>query len=216
VTTAGGSGNGEGSSLSSNQYGPAVIREMILLSGPSGSGKTRLARTLQEPVIEQAHGYFLSGKFDKLNLASPAPYTGFGAAFGEFATAVQRRGVDELQRVRSSIQKALGSEASVLTRMIPGLEPLCGPCEIRRPSTAATTAGAGGDGRSDQSTASSTDVPTKAQANKASAEAIKRFVFVFRTFLRAVATPQRPMVLLLDDIHFAVRTLALREATSPE
>jgi AAA ATPase domain len=164
--------------------GPAAIREVILLSGPSGSGKTRLARTLQGPVVTESNGYFLSGKFDKLNLESPAPYTAFGAAFGEFAAAVRSRGTDELQQVRRSIHAALGGEAAVLTRMIPGLEPLCGPCgEVSDPA-----------------------VPTtKAQANKATAEAIQRFVFVFRTFLRAVATPQRPMVLLLDDIHFAVR-----------
>lgn len=32
---------------------------------------------------------------------------------------------------------------------------------------------------------------------------MQRFIFVFRSFLRAVCSPKQPLVLLLDDLHFA-------------
>jgi energy-coupling factor transporter ATP-binding protein EcfA2 len=169
-------------------------KEMILLTGPSGSGKTRLARAALQPLASESGGYFLWGKFDQLNLASPAPYTAFGSALGEFATVVANRGEDEVAKVRRAIRDALGSEASVLTRMIPGLEPLFR--EFQGENEAGGSSEGVGDGGPDG------HIKTK------SADAMQRFqrfVFVFRTFLRTVATPEHPMVLLLDDIHFAVR-----------
>jgi energy-coupling factor transporter ATP-binding protein EcfA2 len=169
-------------------------KEMILLTGPSGSGKTRLARAALQPLASDSGGYFLWGKFDQLNLASPAPYTAFGSAFGEFATVVANRGEDEVAAVRRAIRDALGSEASVLTRMIPGLEPLCGEVQGGREG-GSSSEGAGDGGPDGQIKTKSADAMQRFQ----------RFVFVFRTFLRTVATPEHPMVLLLDDIHFAVR-----------
>jgi predicted ATPase len=144
----------------------------------------------------------LFGKFDRLNVVSPAPYTAFAEAFEDFAARVltNRDGAGSgstnddddggggavARSVRAAIRRDLGPEASVLTRIIPGLEPLCGD----------GSRGVDDPGR------------TGAHMQAKAAEAIQRFVFVFRRFLRAVASPDRPIVLLLDDIHFAVRARA--------
>ena len=34
-------------------------------------------------------------------------------------------------------------------------------------------------------------------------DSLQRFIFVFRMFLRSVCSPEKPLVLLLDDLHFA-------------
>jgi energy-coupling factor transporter ATP-binding protein EcfA2 len=177
----------------------APAREMILLTGPSGSGKTRLARAALQALASQSGGYFLWGKFDPLNLQSPAPYTAFGSAFREFAAAVLNRGEPEAQEVRRAIREALGSEASVLTRMIPGLEPLLLCDGGGQHNDGLSNAGAKGSGGGDR---------VKEDKSADATQRFQRFVFVFRTFLHAVATPNHPMVLLLDDIHFAVRANA--------
>jgi predicted ATPase len=45
---------------------------------------------------------------------------------------------------------------------------------------------------------------SNSSASKAKAgDAIQRFVFVFRMFMRTVCSPQQPMVLLVDDLHWA-------------
>jgi hypothetical protein len=89
-------------------------QEIILLSGRCGSGKTWIAKTLHQPALD-AGEYFLSGKFDQLNLVSPMPY----AAFSELAEQVLKEGEDAARKARDGIDCALSGEAVVLTRMIP-------------------------------------------------------------------------------------------------
>jgi predicted ATPase len=146
---------------------------LLLITGPSGTGKTRLAKTLKEPVTEKG-GYFLTGKFNQS--CRPEPYTAFVSALTEFTHMVMERGDKATASVSKAIHEAVGSDICVLTSMIPGLERILGR----------TTA--------DESTSS-----TKAKAS----DAISRFVYVFRKFMRAVCSPDQPMVLLLDDLQWA-------------
>jgi predicted ATPase len=170
---------------------------IVLLSGPSGSGKTRLAKTLRKRVLESG-GYFLSGKFDRLNLVSPAPYTALCSAFTEYTNLVLSRGPEVVQQVRSDIRDALGQDASVLTGMIPELGPLCGEVPRGDSARGATTA-------SSAISTATTKVSAQSPKSNKAGDAMERFVFVFKAFLRAVASPDHPIVLSLDDIHYAVR-----------
>lgn len=159
---------------------------VILISGASGTGKTRLAKTLQQDsrVVGDGvggGGYFLSGKFDQLQRA--APYTAYVNAFTNWTFQVQNRGPQELQRVQRAIEQAVGTETGVLTGMIPALEAV-----LSRPNGAG--AGAGG---TDQN----------GLANSNNGGALHRFMFVFASFIRAMCSPERPLVLLLDDLQFA-------------
>jgi predicted ATPase len=118
-------------------------------------------------------GYFLTGKFDQLKRREP--YMAFCAAFSEFAAAVVAKGENSVLEMRSAIQSAIGDETAALTRMIPALELILGKKKDR---------------------------PTSEIAAKAS-DARQRFLFVFRIFLRAVCSPEYPIVLVLDDLQWA-------------
>jgi predicted ATPase len=107
-------------------------------------------------------------------LCRPEPYTAFCMAFTEFTALVVERGDEAIASVSKAIHAAVGTEVSVLTSMIPSLERILGQtCDA-----------------------------TNSQATKAD-NAISRFVFVFRMFVRAVCSPQQPMVILVDDLQWA-------------
>ena len=192
--------------------GSSSPSEVVLLSGPLGSGKTRLAQVLQQPAV-QSGGYFLSGKFDRLHLDRPAPYTAFCEAFADWAREVRHRGPTVVNNIRESLHKALGpSEAAVLVRMIPEVGVLCGlDSGIDHDDTDHHTDGLpNGEGHHHNNDTTTPSHNSSNTGNKAKAEdAIQRFVFVFRTFLRAISSPEHPLVLLLDDLHWAVRAATL-------
>jgi predicted ATPase len=102
------------------------------------------------------------------------PYLAFCAAFMEFAAAVVAKGEDSVSEMRSAIQSAIGDETAVLKRMIPALELILGQKDCQTSDTAV-------------------------KAN----DAMQRFLFVFRMFLRAVCSPEHPIVLVLDDLQWA-------------
>jgi predicted ATPase len=106
-------------------------------------------------------------------LCRPEPYTAFCMAFTEFTALVIERGDQVIATVRDAIHAAVGNEVSVLTSMIPSLERIVGRA--------------------------TNDSASKAKADNA----IQRFVFVFRMFMRAVCSPQQPMVILVDDLQWA-------------
>jgi predicted ATPase len=74
---------------------------------------------------------------------------------------------------RHSILEAVGEGADALTEMIPALERVIG--------------------YQDRTTSSL----------KNGAEAMNRFVFVFRMFMRAICSPDNPLVFVIDDMHWA-------------
>ena len=102
------------------------------------------------------------------------PYAAFVSAFTEFTSAVIARGETAKEEMGSAIHAAVGDEAAVLVEMIPSLACILGHNEY-----------------------STTNC--KAKAN----DAIQRFVFLFRMFLRAVSSLKHPVVLLLDDLQWA-------------
>jgi len=106
-------------------------------------------------------------------LRRPTPYSAFVSAFSLFVRMVKDRGVDEVARVRDAINDAVGAEA---VHVLTRMIPTLGDIM----------------GRS-----------RELDADTSSSDAIQRFVFVFRKFLCAVASPECPMVLLLDDIHWS-------------
>jgi histidine kinase len=106
-------------------------------------------------------------------LEHPEPYKALVWAFSEFTSQVMDRGSDEVEFMRNSILAALGEDICVLTSMIPSLELILGTSSAKQSSGP--------------------------KAN----EAMNRFLFLFTRFIRSICSPDKPLVLLLDDLHWA-------------
>ena len=107
-------------------------------------------------------------------LQSSELYSAFVSAFTELVTNVVKRGPDAVKSMRRAIQAAVHTEQRILTDMIPALEQILGP---QKKDTA--------------------------KEFRQSSDEVSCFKYVFRMFVRAISSPEFPIVFLLDDIHFA-------------
>jgi predicted ATPase len=101
-------------------------------------------------------------------------YSAFVSAFTELVDNVIQRGKEAVRSMRKAIQSAVHTEQRILTDMIPALEKILGP-------------------------------PKKGVVKefRQSSDEVSCFKFVFRMFVRAISSPEFPIVFLLDDLHFA-------------
>jgi len=184
---------------------------LILITGTSGSGKTRLAKTLRDPV-EKMGGYFLTAKFDQLQLQQqqqgpssgqttvlPTNCSSLISAFTEYATLLaEQRGTSTRMKARRAILECVGEDdVAILTKMIPAL---------------ATILGKNGDNSTDEdddigqasSSSSPQSVPDRSVLPQAKGVVrAQRLGLVFRNFVVSACSLERPIVLLLDDLHWA-------------
>ena len=159
---------------------------LVMIQGVTGIGKTCLARSLRDTVTVDG-GYFCAGKYDQ----GPKPHDAVSTAFGSFCTQVLDQSPAIQQQVRDNLWAVLGSEAPRLMRRIPELHQLLqGVDSIDR----------------QEPPESITDDPTTSPTMEnggGTSKAINRFKFLLRLFVQAVACPERPLVLFLDDLHWA-------------
>ena len=97
--------------------------EMMLISGYSGMGKSALVREIYKPVTLQ-RGYFISGKFDKLQRNIP-----YSAAIGAFSDLVRQLLTESEARLncwRKKLRAALGANGQVIVEVIPEVELIIG------------------------------------------------------------------------------------------
>ncbi len=98
--------------------------ELMLVSGYSGIGKTSLVKEIYRPIIRQ-RGYFLSGKYDQLQRATP--YSAIIEAFSEFGRHCLGESEAQLSILRKSLLVALGNNGQIIINLIPNLELIIGP-----------------------------------------------------------------------------------------
>jgi diguanylate cyclase (GGDEF)-like protein len=96
----------------------------IVVTGYSGIGKSALVRSLYHPLT-QKRGYFITGKFDQFQ--RNIPYSALVQAFMELVTQLLGEPETQLQRWRTKIQAALGSNGQVIVTIIPELALIIGP-----------------------------------------------------------------------------------------
>ena len=101
------------------------------------------------------------------------PHDAIANAFGSFCNQVSERGERVRSDLKQKILQTVGGESNTLTRVIPELQQILGQ---------------GGE-----------DPVEAAQGS----EAINRFKYLFRLFVQALSSPDRTIVLFLDDIHWA-------------
>jgi histidine kinase len=122
-------------------------------------------------------GYFISGKFEQTQ--RPEPYSAFVAALTEFSRSVVSRGPNEITYFRANVDELITTEHRVLTEMVPALKLIFNSKCTGVHSTS---------GKADYIVGT---------------DAVNRFKYVFRMFMRAISSKEKPIVLHLDDLHWA-------------
>jgi len=109
-----------------NEYAKIIKGEgfqSAFISGLPGIGKTRLIQELQSPLVEN-EGYFTSGKFDQYQ--KNIPYSSLIQAFRNLIRTFLTESDERVAEWREKILAALGTQAKVITDVIPELTILLG------------------------------------------------------------------------------------------
>lgn len=102
----------------------------LFISGLPGIGKTRLIQELQRPIVKR-RGYFSSGKFDLYQ--KNIPYSAFIQSLRNLIRTFLTESNERVEVWKQRILSALGSNARVITDVIPELEILLGPQPEAKP-----------------------------------------------------------------------------------
>lgn len=164
--------------------------QLVLISGATGVGKTGLARSIQYQVevIGNGQGYFVVGKYDQLQ--RPEPHTALVEAFTQLTSKIVECGdapklCDNL--ARHGIDYIHGGKD--LMEMIPSLKSILPP----KPS----------DDSNYEQQSGTLIASTLATTLPVCGLSTHRWKDLLRLFLRAASSPQKPVVLLIEDLHWA-------------
>ncbi|MUG95726.1 AAA family ATPase [Scytonema sp. UIC 10036] len=102
----------------------AGTTEMVLITGASGIGKTAVVNEVHKPILRQ-RGYFIKGKFDRFK--RDIPLSALVQAFEDLIRQILSEADSVLQQWKTGILAGLGTQARVLTNVIPSLELIIGP-----------------------------------------------------------------------------------------
>jgi len=97
--------------------------ELMLVAGYSGIGKSALVAEIYKPITKQ-RGYFISGKFDRLQ--RNIPYSAVVTAFSELVRQLLTETETKLKQWRTKLQAAFGSNGQIIIDVIPELELIVG------------------------------------------------------------------------------------------
>ena len=161
----------QASLMQSSYDGLGNESRVVIVDGQSGTGKT----TLVDALFKRDEGWFVSGTFLQLNTSKP--YSSLVDALHWLCDLIHAS--PKKRQISGKVKKALGSEAEVLSAIIPTLYKLLGDDE--RAAAA----------------------PAKSERKYHKAWGFERLKILFRDFLRAVASPEAPLILHLDDLQWA-------------
>ncbi|GAB7044225.1 MULTISPECIES: diguanylate cyclase [Catenuloplanes] len=152
----------------------------LLVSGPPGVGKSSLIDQLR-PTVTGAGGWFVSAPFDALRRGADASPVRLAVA--TIARMLLAEPEEELIEARWRLRDALGVEAGLLAEIVPDFRTVLGiPAD---------------DDPGHPSPAGAPTEPADPRTGTA------RLARVGLKLLQVVARPDRPVVLVLDDIQWA-------------
>ncbi|MBO9355722.1 AAA family ATPase [Bordetella petrii] len=99
------------------------VPELVLVSGYSGIGKSSVVDELHK-ILVPPRALFASGKFDQYK--RDIPYSTLIQAFQSLVRALLGKSDTELERWRAALLDALGSDAGLMTDLIPELKLIIG------------------------------------------------------------------------------------------
>lgn len=97
-----------------------------MVSGYTGIGKTALIQKAQESIAEKS-GYFLSGKFDEIQRATP--YSAIIHALDELAGLILMQSGEKVTAWRETFRSSLQSNLKIITDIVPKMEGITGKPE---------------------------------------------------------------------------------------
>mmetsp|Transcript_14353 Transcript_14353/g.39912 ORF Transcript_14353/g.39912 Transcript_14353/m.39912 type:complete len:1206 (-) Transcript_14353:64-3681(-) len=152
-------------------------KQVVFVRGSSGTGKTALCNSLLDSVKDLG-GWFVHGKFDPYHRNSP--YSGILQACQQICGEIvllRNQGEDEKhQSICQELVSELGSEMPLLRSLIPGFS---------------------------EAFDNSPDCEDEGDEKPQTQEFKARILYAFRLFFREIAKFFRPLVIVLDDIHWA-------------
>ena len=165
--------------------------QLVLISGATGVGKTGLARSIkyQIEVIGNGQGYYVVGKYDQLQ--RPEPHTALVEAFTQLTSQIIDCG--DAQKlcdnfILHGIDYIHGGKD--LIEMIPSLQSIIKPMQ---PDDSKV------EQHQNETSITSTLVTTLPTCGLST----NRWKDLLRLFLRAASSPEKPVVLLIEDLHWA-------------
>ncbi|MCC2684476.1 MAG: putative sensor protein [Paenibacillaceae bacterium] len=102
--------------------------QLMLISGQAGVGKTALVRQIRERFMRDK-AYFISGKYEQFN--HDTPYEPIVRAFGDLVRQLLAEGRERIEEWATKLKNALGTNAPIVSGIIPELASLTGAEPIR-------------------------------------------------------------------------------------
>lgn len=158
------------------QNAPGAAVRSLLIAGAPGVGKTALINELR-PMVAARRGWFVSGKFDQYRRDPETDAVRQAvAALGRLLLAEPEA---ELASQRALILERLGANTSLLAAVIPEVASLLGI---------------------------DPDVAADSEAHTDPIAAERRLIQAGIDLVRAIASPARPIVFVIDDLQWASPT----------
>jgi len=98
--------------------------KLLLVAGYSGVGKTSLINEVHKPMVEK-RGYFIAGKFDQFK--QNVPYAAIAQALEDWIRQILMEGPESVASWKKALSSAAGTNAGVVTEIIPAFEQILGP-----------------------------------------------------------------------------------------
>jgi predicted ATPase/signal transduction histidine kinase len=97
---------------------------VVTITGESGIGKSALIHEVQKPLVREK-GYFVAGKYDQYQ--RNVPFNAVAQALKELVRQILTETPERIEKWKTEILAALGTNAKVVCELVPELEWLVGP-----------------------------------------------------------------------------------------
>ena len=171
--------------------------EIAMVHGRSGAGKTVFIQN----TLRAHKTIFLQGKFD-LHARSARPYAAFCDAFADLAAQIMD--LPDSWKVQKALADAVGDDgAVVICDLIPSLEDILEPTRNNNNRGSDGNGNGGAGGLDDSDSITSTALMMLDTDVEAGPDELNKLQYMLRKMIGAVGTLERPVVLFLDDLHWA-------------
>ncbi len=161
-------------------------KSLVILAGETGIGKSSLVQEIYQPIL-QRQGYLLSGKFAP---DRDDPYTAIAQAFSGLIRQLLTESEAQLNHWRTKLQEVLGEQLPIMIAIVPELKLMFN----QSPDFSEV--------EPENFTESNEFDPENPQ-NLSGERIDERIERAFVSFLRVFCHPDHPMVIFLDEIHWA-------------